>query len=41
MVLLSDVDGDILLLPVSVRHVKMREHGCLRVRLNLISLLLL
>jgi len=30
MVLLSYVDGDILLLPVGVRHVKkMREHGCL------------
>jgi len=28
LVLLSDVDGDILLLPVGVRHVKMREHGC-------------
>jgi len=27
MVRLSDVDGDILLLPVGVRHVKIREHG--------------
>ena len=26
MVLLSDVDGDILLLPVCVRHVKKRLH---------------
>jgi len=27
-VLLSAVDGEILLLPVHVRHVEMRQYGC-------------